>query len=77
MKNTDLAKEIATLRHSLENDGHRAAATSHINRMVEAHPGKAARKLAIEFVAFAKSEIAKQNAERIARAAQFAQYHAA
>lgn len=77
MKNTDLANEIADLRIRLENDGLRAAATAHINRMVEARPGKLARKLAIEFVAFAKGEIAKQDAERVARAAQFAQYRAA
>lgn len=77
MKNTDLANEIAALRIKLENDGLRAAASSHINRMVEARPGKLARKLAKEFVAFAKAEIAKQDAERVARAAHFAQYHAA
>lgn len=76
MKNTDLANEIAILRIKLENDGLRAAATAHINRMVEAKPGKLARKLAIEFMAFAKAEIAKQEAENLARKAYFAKFAA-
>jgi hypothetical protein len=72
-----LANVIADLRTQLHNDGTRAAATSHINCMVEARPGKIARQMAKDFVTYAKAEIAKQDAERIARDAHFAKYRAA
>jgi hypothetical protein len=76
MKNTDLANAIADLRILLENDGTRAAASRHINAMVEARPGKAARQMALAFVAHAKAEIARQDAETAARKAYFAKFAA-
>ncbi len=44
--------------------------------MVESRPGKIARQMAKEFVTFAKAEIAKQEAESLARKAYFAKFAA-